>query len=160
MSPRPGRVLLWVVVVILAAFAAAQFFPVDRTTPPVDPSRAIGAHLAVPQPVADILERSCRDCHSYATRWPWYVRVAPASWFMAGHVREAREHMNLSEWGTYDRGEMSELLGEMCGEVRERNMPLPSYLLLHRGARLSDADIELLCGWTEEARRALGEAGR
>jgi len=147
-------------VVILAAFAAAQFVPIDRTTPPVDPSRSIEAHLTVPQPVSALMDQSCRDCHSYGTRWPWYVRVAPASWFMAGHVKEAREHLNLSEWGAYDRDEMSEKLGEMCGEVRDGNMPLPSYLLLHPGARLSEAEVELLCGWTESARRELRETGR
>jgi len=159
MTRRPGRILLWIILAVAVALSIAQLFPVDRSVPVVDPSRGIEAQLAVPQPVADVLNRSCRDCHTYRTRWPWYVRLAPASWFMAGHVREGREHLNLSDWGKYDREEMSDKLDEMCGEVREGNMPLPSYLLLHPGARLSEADITLLCDWSASARGKL-ETGR
>ena len=27
-----------------------------------------------------LVHRSCFDCHSNATTWPWYSRVAPVSW--------------------------------------------------------------------------------
>ena len=62
---------------------------------------------------------------------------------MAAHVVNGRQEMNFSEWGTYDSDTAQDLLTVMCRQVRSREMPLPSYTRLHRGARLSDDDIAL-----------------
>ena len=42
------------------------------------------------------------------------------------------------------------LLGEMKQQLEAGNMPLDSYLLLHLGARLNDAERELLLTWIDE----------
>jgi hypothetical protein len=34
-------------------------------------------------------------------------------------------------------------------------MPLPSYLLIHRAARLSPADVTAICAWSEKMRDTL-----
>ena len=77
--------------VLLVLLLAAQLVPVERTNPPVK------SEILAPTDVQAVLERSCFYCHSNRTRWPWYSRVAPASWFVARHVREAREDLNLTE---------------------------------------------------------------
>ena len=69
------------------------------TNPPVDESQTIVARAQVPPEVASILDRSCRDCHSNKTVWPWYTHVAPVSWWLADHVDHGRKDLNLSEWG-------------------------------------------------------------
>jgi len=68
-------------------------------------------------------------------------------WTVRGHVASGRAHVNFSEWGKYSAEETEEIFKEICEEVRERKMPLPIYLIAHRHARLSDADIAALCKW-------------
>ena len=74
-----GRRILLAVVAMLAV---AQFIPVARTNPPVDAAQTISETMPVPSGIASILGRSCQDCHSSQTVWPWYSQVAPVSWFV------------------------------------------------------------------------------
>jgi len=127
----------------------------DRTNPPVDPAAVIDRHVPVPADVAAILARSCRDCHTNETRWPLYSYVAPISWLVASHVQHGREHMNFSEWSSNDPESMQDLLEEICQEAREGMMPLPSYTIIHRSARLAPDEVSRLCAWTAEAIAAI-----
>lgn len=131
-----------IVTVALVAFvillAGSQLVRPARTNPPVD------APLAIRDPaVESVLRRSCFDCHSNETRWPWYSTVAPVSWLLVSDVNEARHEMNFSSWKDPKR----ELRKEMCEQVREGEMPLWFYIPLHPDARLSEADIRILCDW-------------
>ena len=83
--------------ILVVALIVAQFVPVDLTNPPTDD----GMRITAPEPVMDILQRACFDCHSHETVWPWYARVAPMSWLVEHDVLEGRDHMNLSEWGAW-----------------------------------------------------------
>jgi hypothetical protein len=138
----------------LVLLVVAQALRPARTNPPVEPSRTIEARTNIPPEVLGILKRSCYDCHSNATTWPWYSNVAPVSWIVVSHVNNGREHMSLSDWAQYDPDKSRELLGEMCEEVETRGMPLGSYLLAHRSASLNDADVRAVCEWTERERTA------
>jgi hypothetical protein len=129
--------------------AVAQLKRPDLTNPPTDASKTLVVSLAVPADVAAILKRSCADCHSHETSWPWYSQVSPVSWWLLQHVDDARKDLNLSTWGTYSPGRKNRKLNQMCEQVEQKAMPLPSYLLLHPGARLSDADRARLCEWTK-----------
>jgi Haem-binding domain len=108
--------------------------------------------LTVPREVATILDRSCRDCHTNETRWPWYSHVAPASLLLSHDVREGRDLLNFSEWSDYDTETADEQLTEICKEVREGEMSLRPHTWLHPEAKLSSRDVEVLCAWTEKAR--------
>lgn len=149
------RVLRSIVIVVAVALLVIQVVRPDRTNPPVDPSRTMQSHLQPPPEVMSILERSCIDCHSNQTRWPWYSNVAPTSWWLVDHVNHARSHMNFSEWTKYDRKDAAELLEEICEETSKGAMPLPSYLLIHRSSKLSPQDVRTLCEWSEAARQRL-----
>jgi len=130
-----GLIALAVVVVVI------QLVPVDRTNPPVK------AAVSAPAGVAAILERSCYDCHSNQTRWPWYSHVAPASWLVAGDVHEARKKLNFSTWGQLSPDEQTHMRHEMWAQIENGEMPLWMYTLVHRQARLSPQDKEVLKGW-------------
>lgn len=138
------KLLTRVGLVVLILLLAIQFVPVERTNPP--------AKLEIPAPAEAhaVLERSCYDCHSNQTRWPWYSYVAPASWFVADHVRDGRKDLNLTEWPLMDTERQLFFLGEMRKQIEEENMPLDSYLLLHWGARLSDDERGMLLAWIDE----------
>ena len=123
-----------------------------RTNPSVNQSHTLEAVVFVPPQVDSILQRACNDCHSDLTRWPWYSNVAPISWFVIDHVDEGRRHVNFSDWLRPNAKSPAEFTRErfqaMCKQVQTYDMPLTSYLLLHRAATLSQADIDTICQWT------------
>lgn len=139
----------------IVAFAAIQLVPVTRDNPPV-----AGEVPASPE-VRAVLERSCYDCHSRKSRWPWYATVAPVSWLVARDVHEAREHLDFTAWDGYSAKKRAKKLEEAWEEVDEGEMPLWFYVPLHPEARLSDADRALLREWALAGRAAPagGEAG-
>jgi cytochrome c553 len=140
------KVLKIIAVVIALAFIVIQFFRPDFTNPPVNSAEVI----QVPENVGAILKRSCNDCHSNETAYPWYSHVQPSAWFLADHIEEGRRELNFSVWNTYEKGKKERKLEEICEQVKYKTMPLPSYLWIHWGAKLSDADIKTLCDWTEQ----------
>lgn len=141
------KILKWTAIVLAVIFAALQFIRPARTNPPVDESRTIAAQTHITPEVATILDRSCNDCHSNQTRWPWYSNVAPVSWFVINHVNEGRREMNLSDWAQYSKDDQQRYLKKMCREVEHGQMPLSSYLRLHGEAKLSHEDVRTLCYW-------------
>jgi len=102
-----------------------------------------------------ILQRACQNCHSQQTVWPWYSHVAPVSWLLARDVQQARFHMNLSQWQDYSADERLRLLSEMGSAVRNGEMPVQRYVLLHPEARLTDVERQQIYRWTRTERRRL-----
>lgn len=146
-DPEPKRSLLRKVVLatlglLFLALVGIQFMPVDRSNPPVT------LVVDAPPEVMSILRRSCFDCHSNETVWPWYSRVAPMSWKVVDHVHEGREHLNFSTWDQNDAEDRAEIVEEIWEEVAKGAMPMPNYLRLHAEARLSEADLAALKAWT------------
>lgn len=118
--------------VLGAIFLVLQLVPAEGvgTNPPVT------AEPEWDSPATrELFERSCADCHSNRTRWPWYSRVAPVSWLVASDVRAGRKHLNVSEWDRPQRH-----ADEAAEEVREGKMPLRGYLAVHPAARLDEAE--------------------
>jgi hypothetical protein len=152
MKSKLYQVVRWVVIVGAACFVVSQFFGPAKTNPAADASRSIESRLQVTPQVATIFERSCNDCHSNKTRWPWYSNVAPVSWFVIDHVNQGRRHLNFSDWGRYTLRDVDGLLKEICREVKADEMPLSSYTPLHPGSKLSTEDEKLLCDWTSAER--------
>ncbi len=110
----------------------------------------------IPSPeVATVLKRSCMDCHSNQTVWPWYSYVAPMSWLIERDVRRGRNHMNLSQWQQYTFKEKEKLLADIATAVKNGEMPLRQYTLVHRQARLSEVDTDTLYDWARGERRKL-----
>ena len=121
---KASKILKWFALLVVVVLVGLQFVRPARTNPAVDQSQTIHARLQVNPQVAAILDRSCQDCHSNTTRWPWYSNVAPVSWFVIDHVNHGRSHLNLSEWGSLDNRQAGKKLEEMCEEVEDGAMPL------------------------------------
>jgi uncharacterized membrane protein len=132
---------------------AIQLIPVNRTNPVVDPPKTIYASQAVPEDVKAVFERSCRNCHSNETEWPWYSYVAPLSWVVAHDVHQARKTMNLSEWGSYSAQRKEDKLEEICEQLNNGDMPDRKYAIFHRSARITADERNVVCQWTEDARQ-------
>src|SRR5262245_16623290 len=131
-------------VIFVIVLAAAQLVRPDRTNPPTDASRTIQAHVGTASGLAAVLDRSCRDCHSNGTVWPWYTQIVPLSWLMAYGVREGRKAVNCAEWGAYPPERQLQLLAESCRDVSTGKMP-GAYTLLRPETRLSAKEVQTIC---------------
>ena len=138
-------------IVVVMLLVAIQVVRPTHTNPPTDARRTIQAQLG-PGIVSAAIDRSCRDCHSNETTWPWYSHVAPVSWFIAHDVNEGREALNFSHWASYSPDRQAKLLAQACDEVTEGEMPGLPYTLIHRGARLSTVEIAAICALSAKTR--------
>jgi hypothetical protein len=134
-----------------------QFIRPERSNPPINTSQTIHASLPVDPAVDATFARSCNDCHSNLTVWPWYSNVAPVSWLLVSDVRRGRSNLNFSEWGSYPLEKQQELLKGICAEVSDKEMPGSAYTLMHPAARLTDADTGSICAWTRSHNQAQTE---
>lgn len=138
---------------IVVLLVLGQLVFVRHSNPAYPPEQSIFAVEKVPPPVKAIMERSCGNCHSNATRWPWYSYVAPASWIIANDVQHARKAMNFSEWGSYSARRKEEKLEDICEQITNGDMPDFKYVLVHRAARISPGERAAVCQWTEDTRQ-------
>jgi len=141
------KILKIAVIVIVIAFIAGQFIRPDFTNPPVVEADTLEASMQVPEQVDAILNRSCVDCHTNKTVYPWYSKIAPVSWWLGNHISEGRRELNMSVWNTYSPKKKANKLNEICEQVESGEMPLPSYLWIHRYAVLKEGETKTLCDW-------------
>jgi len=137
------KLRLWLAGAVLLLLLI-QFIPVDRSNPP-----ATGT-IEAPDAVLSILRESCFDCHSNETRWPWYGRVAPASWLVARDVRLGREEMNFSAWKDLEPRYREKGVDEILEVVADKSMPQRRYLWLHSGAKIDEAKLAVIRRWVED----------
>ena len=143
------KALKIIAILVVLSFIVIQFIRPDFTNPPVNQAETLDSATEVPENVKAILKRSCADCHSNETKYPWYSKIQPSAWFLKDHIDEGRREMNLSVWKTYEPRRQRKKLSEICEQVQSKEMPLPSYLWIHWDSKMSDEDIKTLCAWTE-----------
>jgi hypothetical protein len=128
---------------LVAVLVLMQLYRPEHTNPPVT------GELKAPPEVMSVLKRSCYDCHSNESKWPWYSNVAPINWLVTRDVNEGRRELNFSDWETYGEQKKNHKLEEIESEVSEGEMPMAIYLPLHPEAKLSEADKALLVAWAK-----------
>jgi len=149
------KIVKIVVIILVAAFVVVQFVRPNQTNPAVNAAETLEASVPVPDNVEEILKRSCNDCHSNTTSYPWYAQVSPVSWFLNDHIQEGRGELNFSIWNTYTAKRKDKKLDEICEQVKTGEMPLPSYLWIHRDAALREGDANILCDWANQTRPSI-----
>jgi mono/diheme cytochrome c family protein len=136
---KPRTLVKAALLATAAIVLVLQFIPLGspRTNPPVVAEPSWDSPRT-----RELFFRSCADCHSNETHWPWYSKVAPVSWLVTKDVREGREHFNVSEWNRpQDDAE------DAAEEFGEGEMPPWIYLPTHPRARFSNAErAELVAG--------------
>jgi hypothetical protein len=149
------KIFKWMALTLIVVFTLSQFVRPTKTNPPVDESRTLEAHTVMTPEIASIFARSCNDCHTNKTTWPWYSNVAPVSWFVIDHVNDGRRHLNFSDWSRMNEREAGGQLEQICKEVKNGGMPINSYTWIHRHAFLSNQDVQTICAWTSAERERL-----
>ena len=109
----------------------------------------------VPKNVEAILRTSCYDCHSNNTNYPWYSNVQPVGFFMEHHIKEAKEDLNFSEWGNYSKRKQENKLDRIVKQIKSDEMPLASYTLIHKNARLTTVQKEEIMDWLSKIKDSI-----
>lgn len=137
----------YILLAILSLFIILQFIKPDRNTSGQVSSENLMDYYHAPNSVRQILQKSCMDCHSNNTQYPWYANVQPIGWLIDSHIKKGKEELNFDEFHSYsDRRKISKLKS-MRSQIDEDNMPLVSYTLIHRNAILSEQQKTLLDNW-------------
>jgi len=139
--------LKWALFAALAGFGLLQFTSPARSNPPVQ--NDFIAATAPPAAVAAMVRAACYDCHSSETRWPWYSRIAPISWTVASDVEYGRTNLNLSAWPANNPLRAAKRMETMSEDIQSGDMPMKKYTLIHRDARLTDAQRKQLTDWLD-----------
>lgn len=139
---------LLVVFIVLQAFRPAKNNTGDK-------SKDISLSYPVSDSVTALFNKACNDCHSNNTEYPWYAEVQPLGWWLNDHVIDGKKHFNLNEFNSYRIAKQYHKLEECIEQVKEGEMPLESYTVIHKEARLSEAERETLVAWFESIRDSM-----
>jgi hypothetical protein len=131
-------------ILIAVVIIAIQFIPVSRTNPPVT------AGLDAPVEVISVFKKSCYDCHSNQTEWPWYSYIAPVSWLVSSDVENGRLHLNFSKWEKFLRKDKVKMKEKIWEEIEKEKMPLWKYTRMHPNANLTQEDKNIIKDWAGE----------
>ena len=147
--------IIWIS--LIAIFVIIQLFPADRPEVVENNPQDLFVNNQIPDSVGLILKDACYDCHSNETVYPWYAYVAPVSWLVAQDTWMGREHLNFSEWESYDKMDKAKQLGDIAEEVEDGAMPMPIYILMHPEAKLTLKQRETLMDWSDSFAEQLFE---
>lgn len=138
--------------ILFLIFIVIQFIRPTKNRADNISNNDISKIYAVPADVEAILKSSCYDCHSNNTVYPWYAEVQPVAWWLADHVKEGKKELNFSEFASYRIGRQYRKLEEVNKQVKEGEMPLESYLWIHKNSKLSDEQKLTLANWVTAVR--------
>ncbi len=146
-----------ILLAILIVFIAIQFIqPAHNTSGQALPTD-ITKTVKMPDKVFNIIKNACYDCHSNNTRYPGYVYIQPMGWMMAKHIKDGKENLNFSDFGSYSPRKQANKLRAIKTSIKEGSMPLSSYTFIHKGARLSVEDKKLITDWASNAKDSLNK---
>ncbi|HEY9170579.1 MAG TPA: heme-binding domain-containing protein [Lutibacter sp.] len=140
---------------LLISFVGIQFMPTTRNQSNVILETDFLKTFDTPNNVQNLLKNSCYDCHSNNTNYPWYNKIQPVSWLLENHIKEGKKELNFSEFGGYSKRRQKSKLKSIKSQIEKNEMPLPSYTLVHRDAKLSKNDKELLIIWMAKLKDGL-----
>jgi hypothetical protein len=149
-----------ILLIILALVVLLQFIRPARTnssSAPATGSNDISHVVNVPADVRQILSRSCYDCHSNRTEYPWYSNIQPVGLWLDHHVHEGVHELNFTEFATYKRKRQLHKLDEIAEITEAHEMPLSSYTWIHKDAELSQEQEQRLISWARGSRETLAE---
>lgn len=145
-------------IILVAILVIIQFIRPARNISQETSPNDISAQHSIPADVKPILDKACNDCHTNNTYYPWYSNIQPVGWWLQYHVNEGKEHLNFSEFLSYDAKKQDHKMEEMIEMVKEKEMPLDSYTWTHTDARLTDQERQILVNWAEGIRKNIGLA--
>ena len=149
------KVLKIIALILLVAFVGIQFIPTKRNQSEIIPETDFLLVNNTPKNIGKLLQVSCYDCHSNNTEYPWYNKIQPAAWFLEDHINEGKAELNFSEWDSLSSRRKSSKLKSIISQIKDDEMPLFSYTLVHGDAILSNSEKELVINYVMRIRDSI-----
>lgn len=115
----------------------------------------ISKTVFIPGNVKSLLQTACNDCHSNNTNYPWYANIQPMGWLLANHIKDGKAELNFNEFGSYSQRRQQSKLKSIASQIKDDEMPLASYTMLHKNAKLTKEEKALIIDWALNAKDSL-----
>ena len=138
------KIVKIIALILLVGFVGIQFVPTDLNQSDTVPKTDFLLVNNTQENISALLQESCYDCHSNNTEYPWYNKVQPVAWFLEDHINEGKEELNFNEWDAYSNRRKNSKLKSIISQVKDDEMPLASYTLIHKDAKLSNSEKTLI----------------
>ena len=144
-----------IALILLVGFVGIQFVPTDLNQSDTVPITDFLVVNNTSENISALLQESCYDCHSNNTQYPWYSKIQPTAWFLENHIKEGKEELNFNEWDTYSNRRKNSKLKSIISQVEDDEMPLASYTLIHKDAKLSKSEKTLIIDYINNLKEKL-----
>lgn len=144
------RIVKIVALVLLVCFVGIQFVPTELNQSDIVPKTDFLLVNNPPENISTLLQESCYDCHSNNTDYPWYNKIQPTAWFLENHIADGKEELNFNEWDAYSNRRKNSKLKSIISQVEDDEMPLLSYTLIHKDAKLSKSEKTLVIDYMKK----------
>lgn len=148
-----------ILLVVVAIFIIIQFIRPERNIHPEPQTAGIMNMYPASEQVKGILKKACYDCHSNNTRYPWYNNIQPVAWWLNSHVRDGKGHLNYDEFLNYPPSTQLKKLKGTAKLVKGGQMPLSSYLWIHKDAKLTDQEKSAIVSWADSTAQKISTGG-
>ncbi len=141
-------------ILTLVGFGVLFSIQLYQPTRNIDHGQVTSLHISevmdIPRSVRLILKNSCYHCHSNNTDYPWYSYIQPGRILMEYHIKEGKENLNFSEFGSYSKRKQENKLDRISKQIKANDMPLRSYTFIHRDSKLSELDKIEIVNWVDK----------
>ncbi|MFI0429185.1 heme-binding domain-containing protein [Mariniflexile sp. HMF6888] len=144
------KIVKIVIMILCVVFVGIQFIPTKRNESHLLSTSDFMMVNTVPKPIESKIKESCYDCHSNHTNYPWYNKIQPIAWFMEDHIKEGKKELNFSDWENVSDRRKKSKLKSIISQIKNDEMPLSSYTLIHRDAIFSVSDKKLIVDWFQK----------
>lgn len=111
--------------------------------------------------IKPIFERTCFDCHSGLTRYPWYYPIPGINTWIDGDTREAKRHIDMTNGFPFKGHGTPQKDFEAIEKVIEKDtMPPFRYKIMHWNSRLSEDDKRSILKWIHGGQKLLEKGSK
>ncbi|CAM1368597.1 heme-binding domain-containing protein [Tenacibaculum sp. HL-MS23] len=144
------KIVKIIALVLVVCFVGIQFMPTELNQSNIVPKTDFLLVNNTPKNINTLLQTSCYDCHSNNTSYPWYNKIQPIAWFLENHIADGKEELNFNNWDTYSTRRKNSKLKSIINQIKNNEMPLSSYTLIHKNAKLSTSEKTLVIDYIKK----------
>jgi hypothetical protein len=135
--------------VLLVLLIIIQFIHPSRNISKGEQPNNISRAFNVPTEVRTVLDKACMDCHSNNTRYRWYFKIQPLDWWLTHHINEGKQELNFDEYTNKPLRYQYHRMESTVDQIKKDEMPLNSYVWVHKDAILTDSEKNVLISWAQ-----------
>jgi len=139
------KILLGLLIVLIII----QFIHPTRNTSTAAQPNSIAKLYPIPTDADSVLVKACLDCHSNNTRYRWYFKIQPLDWWLTSHINGGKEELNFDEFANQPARYRYHKMQSMVDQIKKGEMPLNSYLWVHKDAILTAQEKNILITWAQ-----------